>query len=148
MPGPIERATNDAIEAGVDTSMAQRIGGTVATVTGTGAGAVGTTLLQNGGFAALSSVTTGSPEVAGLSWIATFAFEGAKKSRFINQDRDQWWLLPALGLIIGVIVWSLVSDGQYAHAVSKAIQNCGLMGINAATNFKTIKPLLIMGSKE
>lgn len=147
LPRPVlnENAAADAVRSGVTSSAAQSIGGSVATVAATPVGAVGTTLAHNGGFSALGNLATDSPEVPGLAWIVTFLYQGIKHHPKIDQNRMQWFLLPALGFLVGVIVFLLVSDGQWGRAVAKGIQNCGIIAANAATNYRTIQPLGILG---
>lgn len=150
MPGPppppdTQQLATSAVQVGTGSDQAQRIGGTVANIAATPAGSIGTTLGQNAGFSVVGNMATDTPEVSPLSWLVTFAYQGVKQIPFIDQNRMQWFLLPFLAFVIGVAVWVLMNHGDWPLAIAKGIQNAGLMAVNSATNYKTIRPLGILG---
>ena len=149
VPGSDAQAVaNEAVKQGVTTSAAQSVGGTVATVGATPVGATGVTVAQNLGFSAVGNVATNSPEIPGLAWIVTFLFQGVKRVSWINQNTAKWFLLPLFGFLVACAVYWLTNDGNVGLAIARAIQNCGLVAVNAVTNYKTLAPLGVLGPAE
>lgn len=153
MPGPpqveqMQTVTQVASAQAMNTPPAQAIGGTIATVTATPAGAAGATLASNAGFAALGSNVTGTPELPAIAWIVTFFYQGIKNISWIDQDKHKWIILPLLALLIGLGLFLLETHGDIWTSAAKAIQNAGLAAVNAATNYKQMKPMGIFNSAE
>jgi hypothetical protein len=142
VPIPVETAAREAVISGTQTPRAQTIAGTIQAAAQTTPGALTTTAAQNGAFAGINGMTTGSPETTALSWLVTFWFQGLKASPKINQNQAKWFLLPLLAILIGFFVWWAVSpDHNPLMALGKAVQNAGLMAANAIANYKTTRPL-------
>lgn len=155
MPGPLPTAplpvggdtqtsATASVQQGANLPSAQRVGGAIATATATPVGAAGATAGQNLAFSTVGSVATQAPEVSALSWLVTFGYQGIKRLPFVDQNRDQWWILPVLAFLVGLGIWFLTSQGDWLIALSKALSNTGLMAFNAAMNYQTAKPLHIL----
>lgn len=154
MPGPTQAAALDtqvaaqsAVTESVSNPTAQAVMGTAAGMASTTPGAIGVTVGQNVGFSAVGSAATGTPELPGIAWLVTFLYQGVKHSRFVNQDRDKWWILPVLALLVGFgLFWLLTPGHDVLLSLAQAIKNAGLAAVNAATNYHTAKPLGIFSS--
>ena len=40
-------------------------------------------------------------ELPSIAWATTLIFQGAKHSRFIDQDRAKWWILLLISAAVG-----------------------------------------------
>lgn len=147
-PQPLATATQVASAQAMNTSPAQAIGGTVATVAATPAGAAGVTLASNAGFAALGSNITGTPELPAIAWVVTFLFQGIKHISWIDQDKHKWIILPVMALLVGLGLFMLETHGDVWTSAAKAVQNAGLAAVNALTNYHHMKPMGIFDSAE
>lgn len=142
-----QAAAQASVTDAVSNPTAQAITGATAGVASTTPGAIGVTVGQNIGFSAAGNISTQTPELPGIAWLVTFCYQGLKHSRFVNQDRAKWWLLPVLAFIIGFgLFWLTVPNHDIFLAAAQALKNTGLAAVNAATNYHTAKPLGIFSS--
>lgn len=141
------QATQGAAQAAVVDSVAnptqttQTVVGTTAGMAATTPGALGITAAQNAGFSAVGNMATQTPELPGIAWLVTFAYQGTKNLKFIDQDHHKWFILPLLAFAFGFGLFMLETHGDVFAALAQAIKNCGLAGVCAATNYQTAKPL-------
>lgn len=126
--------------AGTQTAPAQAVSGTIAAVTQTTPGALATTTAHNAAFAGIDNLTTGTPETAALSWLVTFWYQGLKHNPHIHQNNHKWFLLPLMAIIVGFFVFSILAHDPLI-GIARAIQNAGLMAVNAMANYHSAKPL-------
>lgn len=136
-----------AVVAAVDepTTTTKTVVGTLQAASQTAPGAVGTSLAVTGASTGVG-VVSDLPELAGAAWLVTFAFQGIKHHRWVNQDRDKWWILPVLSALALLGIGYLMAHGDLWTAAAHAARGCGMCGYNAAMNYHTVKPLGIFSS--
>lgn len=138
---PVEAAAQQAVAAGTHTSPAQTLAGTLQTAAQTTPGALVTTTGHNVAFAGIGNVATDDPGIPAFAWVVTLIVQGAKNSRFINQDRHKWLLIPMLAFVVLVAYFALSSHGDWFTTLANATKNTGLVAANAIANYHTVKPL-------
>lgn len=136
-----------AVVAAVDqpTQTTKTVVGTLQAAAQTAPGAAGGTVALTGASTGIG-VVSDLPELAGAAWLVTFAFQGIKHHRWVNQDRDKWWILPALSALVILGIAYLMGHGDWWTAAAHAARGCGICGANSALNYHTIKPLGIFSS--
>lgn len=127
------------------TETTRTVVGTMQAASQTAPGAAGSSLVVTGASTGIGAVSD-LPELSGASWIVTFLFQGIKHHRWINQDRDKWWILPLLSALVLMGIAYLMAHGDLWTAAAHAARGCGMCGANSAMNYHTIKPLGIFSS--